>query len=552
MMRYPILVTVTTLTSLAALPSAAAAQYQTAPLPAAYAVANVTHVAPDGTRRAGLTLVVRDGLIETLAEGAEIPADARVLEGDSLVLYAGLVDAHGRAPVSWPEPRDVADPDEVRSWDPPRSRQGFLPHRRLADHLTATGDDLAEQRALGIVASLVHPDGGMAPGHAVLLIHRDGQQPWSLVHDPEPGLAMRFRSAGGVYPSQLFGVIAYLRQAFLDADHYRTLRAGGAGWDPDYEALGRATGGDLPVYFRADSDEDIRRMLDLADEVGFRPVLVGGQEAWKLADELGRRQVPVLASLDFPPATEWDPETDTIPDALEPAAAREKERLEDLWSNAGRLEAAGVRFALTTGGGETALLEGVRKAVEYGLSSEGALRAVSTVPAELLGLDGLTELREGGSATLLLADGDLLAEDTRVAYAFVEGHLTEGAGSNGEEAGGEEPAADLTGTWTGQITAGGQDADFTLELTQSDDGRLTGTMSASEMPTSPVSGSISGRDVTILIEAEGLPDPIRLRGTVSEDGDSMTGGGSTPFGEMTFEGRRGPGGGWAAWLEGGR
>jgi hypothetical protein len=67
-----------------------------------------------------------------------------------------------------------------------------------------------------------------------------------------------------------------------------------------------------------------------------------------------------------------------------------------------------------------------------------------------------------------------------------------------------------------------------------------------------VSGSISGRDVTILIEAEGLPDPIRLRGTVSEDGDSMTGGGSTPFGEMTFEGRRGPGGGWAAWLEGGR
>jgi hypothetical protein len=286
--------------------------------------------------------------------------------------------------------------------------------------------------------------------------------------------------------------------------------------------------------------------------VGFRPVLVGGQEAWKLADELRRRQVPVLASLDFPTATEWDPETDTVPDALEPAAAREKERLENLWSNAGRLEAAGVRFALTTGGGETELLEGVRKAVEYGLSSEAALRAVSTVPAELLGLDGLTELREGGSATLLLADGDLLAEDTRVAYAFVEGHLTEGAGSNGEEAGGEEPAADLTGTWTGQITAGGQDADFTLELTQSDDGRLTGTMSASEMPTSPVSGSISGRDVTILIEAEGLPDPIRLRGTVSEDGDSMTGGGSTPFGEMTFEGRRGPGGGWAAWLEGGR
>lgn len=547
-------------TVLLALPGIARAQYDSPPPPAAYAVENVTLVSPDGTRRTGLTLVVRNGLIEALAEGAPVPADAKVLEGDSLFLYHGLVDAQGQAPVSWPEARDVPDPDEVQAWDAPRSRQGFLPHRRVADHLAATGAELDDARKKGIVASLVHPDGGMAPGYAAVLVHRNARMPWSLVHDPDPGLAMSFRTAGGVYPSQLFGVLAYLRQAFLDAERYETVRAAGAtgtagvvptGWDPDYESLARAARGDVPVYFVADSDEDIRRVLDLADETGVRPVLVGGQEAWKLADELARRQVPVLASVDFPRPTDWDPEADTVPGELEPAAAREKERVEHAWANAGRLEAAGVALALTTGGGTADLLDGVRKAVEHGLSPAAALQAVTTAPADMLGLGSHTRVRQGGPATFVLADGDLLDEESGIAYTFVEGHLTEGGGSNGG-GGGEAPAGSLTGTWTGQITAGGQEVPFTLELSQSEDGSFTGTMSASAMPTSPVRGTLSGREITLIIEAEGLPEPIRLTGTLSEDGNRVSGGGSAPFGQMSFDATRGPGGGWASLLEGGR
>jgi hypothetical protein len=550
--------TLAVITALTGLPGLAHAQYQAPPPPAAWAAENVTLVNGDGTRRAGLTLVVRGGLIETLGEGASLPADARVLEGDSLVLYAGLVDAHGGATVSWPEARDVPDPDQVRGWDPPRSRQGFLPHRRVADHLSATGWAFVDQRRAGVVASLIHADGGMAPGQAAVVVHREAATPWELVHDDDAGLSMSLRSAGGVYPSQLFGVLAYLRQAFLDAERYETMREATArgtggflppGWDPDFEALRRAVRGEVRVHFQADSDEDIRRALDLADEAGFRPVIVGGREAWKLGDELARRQVPVLVSLDFPRAMDWDPEADTIPDALDPSAAREKERLEAAWSNAGRLEAAGVTFALTSGGGEADLLDGARKAVEYGLSPAGALRALTVTPSELLGLGAQVAPRQGGPATFLLTEGELLDEDSEVRFTFVEGRLTEGAAGNG---GGDAPAGDLTGTWTGEISVGGQGADFTLELTQSEDGRLSGTMSASQMPTSPVSGSLSGSSITLLIEAEGLPEAIRLTGTLAEGGERMSGGGSAPFGQITFDATRRPGSGWAEWLGGAR
>ena len=67
----------------------------------------------------------------------------------------------------------------------------------------------------------------------------------------------------------------------------------------------------------------------------------------------------------------------------------------------------------------------------------------------------------------------------------------------------------------------------------------------------PVTGRISGREVTIRIEADGMPEPIVLTGTLSEDGNTVSGGGSTPFGEIEFEVTRG-GGSWAAFLGGAR
>lgn len=529
-------------------PGELAAQYDDPPPPAAYAIQDVTVVALDGTRTAGVVLVVRDGRVETLAPGAEIPADAEVLEGDSLFVYPGLVDAVADVDVEFPEAAD--DGDDVVAWDPPRSASGFMPHREVSRHLAATGEDVAGLRAHGIVAGLVHPDGGMAPGQpAVVLLRADAEAPWELVIGESAGLTMSFQQAAGVYPSQLFGVIAYLRQAFLDAERYVTVRDAygrspdgrtAPSWDPDYEALRTAASGAAAVFFEADSDEDIRRVLNLADEIGFQPVIVGGTEAWKLADELAERDVAVLVTTDFPDPDEWDPEADTIDAELEPDAAREKERIVDAWSNAGRLEAAGVTFALTSGGGQGDLLEGARKAVEYGLSREGALRALTSVPADMLGLPALARVVRGGGATFLVADGDLLDEGTGVVYTFVGGVLEEGEAAGGG-GGGEAPAADVTGRWEGTVGAQGMNIGLTMTLTMEADGSLSGTMVAEGQGEAPVSGSVSGREVTLVIEAEGMPEPIELTGSLSEDGTTITGGGSTVMGDMQFTVTKSPG-----------
>ena len=541
-------------------PAAAEAQYNAPPPMPAYAMENVSVVQPNGQRLDGLTVIVRNGLISVMAPSVVVPADATLLEGEGLVIYPGIVDGHGDVDATWPDARDVEDPDDVTAWAPPRSRQGFMPHRRLADHIAAPGEAIAESRKAGVVASLAHPSGGMAAGQSAVLVHRDSEAPWGIVEHDAPGIAMSFQAAGGVYPSQLFGVIAYLRQAFMDAERYETMRAASRaqnptfvapGWDPDYEAMRRAARGEQLVYFQADSDEDIRRVLNLADEFGFRVAIVGGDEAWKLADELAERQVPVFVSLDFPNLRDWDPDEDAEGD-LEPAAAREKESMEALWSNAGRLAAAGVTFALTSGGGSADILEGVQKVVEYGLSPEAAMRAITTTPAALLGIDNIVNVQAGGPATFMVASGDLMEEGTAVRYTFVEGVLSEGAAAGGG-GGGDAPSGNISGTWSGTIEAGGQSSDASLTITQAEDGSISGSIQGDQLPPSDIGGRISGSTVTIEIMPEGLPEPIVLTGTLSADGNTITGGGSTPFGEMTFEMTRGGGqADWSTFLGGGR
>ncbi len=451
----------TALLALLALPAPVLAQHEEPPPPAAYALENVTVVHSDGRREAGVTIVVRGGLIEAMGPGVSIPADARVLEGDSLRVYPGMVDAFGSAEMEIPE----ADRANVLAWDPPRDAQGFTPHRRVADHLTGTGADGRGHRGAGVIAAGIHPEGGMAPGQtAAVLFRKTTATSRDLVARPSVGLAFTFQGSRSGYPSSLFGVMALFRQMFEDAGRHALLLSEYAAspmglamplWDPDFDALNRATGGELPVFFQADDDEEIRRVLALADEIGFRPVIVGGEEAWEVADVLAARSIPVLVSVAFPDPVEWAPpepgekipgeegtDAPTRPQlvspeiageappqfdeqVLEPAAAREKERLENAYANPHRLLEAGVAVALTSGGGAGDLREGVVKAMEYGLSEVEALAAVTATPASILGIPSVVVMGQGMAANFIVTDGPLFADETGIRYTFVEGKMEE-------------------------------------------------------------------------------------------------------------------------------
>jgi len=556
------------LASSACISSALRAQYEQPPAPAAYALVGVTMIHADGHRNDGLTVVVRGSLIEAIGPGIAAPPDAQVLEGDSLWVYPALVDAQGGEDFEFP--KTEVDRSQVRSWAPPRELQGFTPHRRIVDYLTATGASTKHYRLKGIVAAGVHPRDGLMPGRGTLLLYRkSAATPAELVLAPALGPVMSFRGGQGVYPSTLFGVIAFHRQNFEDARRLGTLLASyqrdpsgmtAPGWDPDYAVLREVTSGTAPVFFAADSTEDIRRALGLATEFGFQPVIVGGAGAWRIADRLKASNVPVLVSVNFPEPSRWKPEKQDVqedekkeeaakpaefeqaPKPLDAAALREKEYFEGLWSNAGKLSAAGVRFALTSGGGKGDLLKGARKAIEFGLPEVDALRAVTATPAELLGAPQLVRIEPGMAATFVVTDGPLFAEATRILYTFVEGDVEKGAAKTSGGGPVEAPVVVLTGEWDVQVTSDQGSISATMTLKQ-DGASFSGSLMSEFGRMTVRDGTVSGSSISFtgIMDMGGQSLEMTFNGTARENDVSGTGNG--PFGALSWKATRksGPG-----------
>jgi len=173
------------------------------------------------------------------------------------------------------------------------------------------------------------------------------------------------------------------------------------------EALVPAIRGEMPVLFQADSEWQIKTLFLFLEEFPeVRGVVVGGTEAFKVADELAVREIPVV-----------------ITSAYAPTPGRDESILAS-YRNAALLQAAGVKIAFGTG--STA---DVRKlpyhaavSVAFGLPAEEGLRAVTLNTAEILGVgDQLGSLDPGKRADILVTDGSPLQALTWIHRMFIGG-----------------------------------------------------------------------------------------------------------------------------------
>ncbi len=171
------------------------------------------------------------------------------------------------------------------------------------------------------------------------------------------------------------------------------------------EALAPAAQGTVPVVIRADDEDDIRGAVAFAEERGLKLILAGGLEAWRCADLLKQKDVPVLLSVLRLPRRDSDP-------------------YDAAYGNAALLQKAGVRFAIVSDDDEFArnLPYQAAMARAYGLSAADALRAITLSPAEILGVaERMGSISAGKDANLVLATGDIMDARTSVTAVFIDG-----------------------------------------------------------------------------------------------------------------------------------
>lgn len=397
------------------------------PSAALFVLRNARVVVAPGEVLSRATLIIQRDSIRGVGTDLEIPPGAEVIDFDGKTIYAGLVDTGGEAEpaaatVSPPHWNPLVTPSHAPSV--PTAVSGGQPSTSDTSFPGASS-----LRAQGITTQLIAPTGGIFSGesHAVLT----GGPTWMspILKDSVAQhllLTVPRRGGGADFPKSPMGAVALVRQTMIDADWYRQAslanqsdrKTGAPVYDPTLKKIADAV---ESQFFIVDCPNErfVGRADKIAREFSLNAVLKGSGREYRLLDNVVASKRTLLLPVAFPKA----PNVATA-QAADEATLTELMHWHLAPENPAKLAAAGVRFAITTAGQvkTSEFLPAVRKAVQRGLSPDHALAALTTIPAELIGLETrIGTVAVGKLANLIVVDGDLFDDDGKIVETWVAG-----------------------------------------------------------------------------------------------------------------------------------
>ena len=397
--------------------------------PYTYAITGARIVPVSGPAFDNGTLVLSGGLISAVGANVAVPAGAITVAGKGLTVYPGLIDMGSTAGLETPAIPRAENPQTTEEVERVKRDTLLRAHLRAADHMNPTAAALSRAAEAGITAILATPASDGIRGQSALVltsIGADTPQIGALADDRRGAVVVRTPVAlhvgvadnpagGSAYPNSLMGIIAFNRQAFLDAQWYQQAR--NRPHSAALEAMQPALTGRLPVAFRASTSRDVLRALDMAKMFKLDPIITAARQVDDVTADLKAANARVIYSLNFP----------TRRPSLAPGADEPLSVLRDR-ANAPKgpaaLDKAGVLFAFESNGlsDPKDFLKNAQKTVASGLAKDAALRALTLNAATLAGAaDRLGSLERGKIANVVITEGDLFDDKAVIKHVFVNG-----------------------------------------------------------------------------------------------------------------------------------
>ena len=395
--------------------SAAAQQPKSQPGPFALTNARI-YTVTNGVIDDG-TVVIEGSRITAVGANATVPDGAQTIDLDGSTIYPGMIDAGTRLGLveigSLSETRDYSEIGQI------------TPHMRALTAVNPSSVSIPVTRVNGVTTVIAEPSGGLFPGTAAL-IDLLGYTP-SQMHREFEAVVMNFPTTGrrGWWDDRSKEQIEKEAEKALDkleetweqaALYARIDSAYEAGvrngerpeYAPAMKTLAGVVRGEMPLLVKVDKAQDITKAIEWVQERGQtdNAIFSGVAEGWRVADEIAEAGIPCLVG----------------PVLATPA--RDADRYDKPYANAGLMREAGVNLAIRSGEAENVrnLPYHAGFAVAYGMDREEALRAVTIAPARILGVsDQIGSIEEGKIANLFVADGDPFKTDTDVEHVFIEG-----------------------------------------------------------------------------------------------------------------------------------
>ncbi len=338
-------------------------------------------------------ILIRDGKIQQIATRIDVPEGVKVVDLGTAVVVPGFVNAYSQLGITGGDSeltREITPNFDVQSaldWESRAFRESS------DEGVTTVGISPGTDNVVAGIALAAKTFGEDLPRR---ILKPDTGLVVTLASDPRSRNRSRSRP-DSIYvrqPTNRMGVVWLLRSTLQGAR--RTADSTGV--------LAEALSGNRRIYCVSRTHFDIETVLRVAEEFDFAPVIVGGEEAHRLAPLLAAKKLPVLLG------------------PLRTSLTAGAEGTDPAWNRAGILHQAGVVIALSG----PDLLEQARFAVRFGLPAEIALRAITIEPARMLGIeDRVGSLEQGHDADLVVLDAEPFEFTTNVRAVMVNGNFVD-------------------------------------------------------------------------------------------------------------------------------
>ena len=548
-----------------------------APVTRTYAITNANIIQAPGRKIEMGTVVMKDGLIIAVGKGVTIPPEAIIIKADSMYVYAGFIDGLTRAGVTKPkeETKDkIKDPG-----NPPADRAGITPQLDVRNFLNPSDKALEELRGLGFTTAQVVPHGNLLPGSAAIVL-TGASSGDAMVLISKSALYSELTGANNIYPSNILGVMAKWRDLYRQAVQTKSYEgmyaANRTGLERPtsertLEAFYPVIDQKIPMIFRTEKMLDANRVLTLKNDLSFSLMLAELKDGWPMINKIKVSGAKVFLSLDLPeeikttekkdaatvsgsairkadstklasttPASKTKTPADLEKEALE---KRKEEAIANYVGQASSFQKAGIPFGFSTMSAKSKdILANLRRMIKAGLTEDAALAALTTTPAQLLGLsDRMGTVDNGKMANLVITDKSYFNEKAKVRFVFVDGVMYK-LDIKEAKKGDSNAKVDLEGSWSivTQNPQGNTDGKWTFKK---DGSGYTGTVAGGRLP-APVDMkdvSLDGNALTFNYSVTFGSNTIKVEVEVSIDGDTLKGTTSVgQFGSFPVEGTKDP------------
>ncbi len=387
-----------------------------------YAIRNVKIVTVTGPVIDNGTVVISNGKIAAVGANATAPSGAKVIDGKGLSVYPGMMDADTE--IGLTEIGSVAgsvDTNEIG--DNNANVHVDVAIRPDSSHIAVT-------RVNGVTTALTAPRGGLIAGQSAI-VNLDGWTPREMVLKSPVAMHINWpgggggRGFGGEFGGQQRSAaearreqerqIESLKKILRDATAYADAKDARAkdsslpkqNVDLKLEALIPVVRGQMPLVINVNLERDIKAAIAFVGEMKVKAIISGGAEAYRVADQLKAKNIPVIVG------------------PVLRVPVREDDPYDAAFTNAGLLSKAGIKIAFQTNDSAYSrnLPYHAGMAAAFGLPKEEALKAVTIYPAEIFGIaDRVGSVETGKIANLIVTDGDPLEIRTQIKHVFINGH----------------------------------------------------------------------------------------------------------------------------------